>query len=156
MRIEGAGAVRVVGSRFANNALSGFVQIGRSLRCLDTEFADNGLADADAANLVVNRVSGHIANNQLNGGVGIRVAKSDNLVIEGNLLNRHRIGLLSFDSRPRIQNNHLIANELTLRIEGTSVPVRISLNSVQDSDRLLDNRAVSEVNAANNWVGLRG
>ena len=92
-----------------------------------------------------------IADNQFSGGVGIRIIDSDNLVIEDNALSLHQIGLLSSNSRPRIETNRLIANQLALQVEGSSVPVRVALNTVEGTGRFLDNQASSEVNAANNW-----
>ncbi len=86
--------------------------------------------------------------------MGIRITDSDNLFIEGNTLSRHRVGLLSSNSRPRIKNNRLTDSEVALQIEGSVVPVQISLNAIHDSERLLDNRASFQVNAANNWWGL--
>ena len=154
VRIQGTGPTVVRASRFTNNASSGFVRIGGSLQLLHSEFTDNGLGVVDGANLVVEGTVGRVTASQFSGGVGIRLSRSDNLVIDDNLFSRHQIGLLSLDSRPLIENNHLVANQLAVQIEGASVPVRVALNTVLDSDRFLDNRASTEVNAANNWWGF--
>jgi hypothetical protein len=154
VRIQGTGPVRVVDSRFIDNASNGLIQIGGSLHLLNSSFVDNALATTDGANLVVDHIRGRIADNQFSGGVGIRIIDSRNLVIEDNALSRHQIGLLSSNSRPRIETNRLIANQLALQIEGAAVPVRVALNTVEGTGRFLDNRASSEVNAANNWWGF--
>ena len=153
VRIQGSGPVRVTDSRFADNATDGFVQIGGSLQLLNSEFVDNGIENADGANVVLERTVGRIADNQFSGGVGIRIIESRDLAVDGNTLNRHTVGLLSSNSLPRVEGNRMVANELAVRVEGPLVTVRVSLNTVEDTERLLDNQASRQVNAANNWWG---
>ncbi len=154
VKVIGQGTLEVQEGRFAGNGHSGLERVGGRLECALSEFVDNGLEQDEGANLKLGvGVSGRVSQNRFEGGVGIRCRDSRDVLIEENRLVDHRIGLISASSRPWIQGNEFIGNELALQISGFVVPTFLALNIIEGTDRLLDNQASIEVVARNNWWG---
>ena len=154
IRVFGQGALKVRESRFLANRNSGLERAGGRLDCRASEFADNGLGTVEGANLILGEgASGKVVGNRFSGGVGIYCVGNRDVVIQENRLVENRIGIISSSARPRIESNEFFGNELALQIAGFSAPIFIALNVVEESDRLVDNQAVVEVVARNNWWG---
>jgi len=152
--IGSSGTTMMRHARLHHNGGSGLEQVGGVVDLAYSELIDNGLERDETANLVLGEgVRGRVYNNRLSGGVGIRCVESGDVQIEKNELVDHRIGLISSSARPRITGNEFSRNDLALLVLGAAVPARLELNIVQETARLLENRATAEVTACNNWWG---
>lgn len=152
--VGGSGLTRVQRSELRANGRAGLWREGGFLSLRDSRFTANGSAAPEEANLVLGRsVSGEVVGNAFVGGIGIYCAETREIEIEDNALNNHEVGLWTKSARPRIVRNHFAGNALALRVEGSTVPARLVLNGVQDSEQLLDNRANQPLQATNNWWG---
>jgi hypothetical protein len=99
------------------------------------------------------QVFGRVADNQLQGEVGIRCEQCDEVSIEQNHLSGHRIGLHSDSGRPHLLRNEFVGNELALLLTGVRVPARMELNTFDSTTQLIDNQTGIELVARNNWWG---
>ena len=152
--ISGRGLTRINQAELRANGRAGLWREGGFLSLLDSRFNANGSAAPEEANLVLGRgVSGEVAGNAFAGGVGIYCVETREVEIEDNTLYNHEVGLWSKSARPRIVRNQFTRNALALRVDGSTVPARLVLNGVQDSEQLLDNRANQPLQATNNWWG---
>ena len=153
VRITGPGQFLLEQSLLARNAGGGVVRTGGFVQVSDSEFIDNGEGE-EAANLVLGRdCFGAIRGNRLQGGVGIRCDQAGDVVIANNVLQRHRIALVSASSRPSFASNTIFASEVAMQISGFQVPVRIELNSVEGSGSFIRNLTSLPLLADNNWWG---
>jgi M6 family metalloprotease-like protein len=154
VRLSGPGLVRVREARLAGNGALGLARSGGYLECLGSAFEGNGGGGANGANLELgSQVFGRVAANEFRGEVGIRCRQCEEVLIEGNTLEGHRIGLHSDSGRPHLVGNEFSANELALLLTGVRVPARLELNAVEGAAQLLDNQTGIEVVARNNWWG---
>ena len=152
--VDGFAVTRIRRAELRDNGVAGLWRRNGFLELVASRLHGNGLAAATGANLVLDReVSGRVADNAFDGGVGIRCIETREVVIEDNVLSNHRVGLVATSARPHISGNQFNRNELALRIEGVAVPPRVELNIVQQSERLLDHSASRPLTAINNWWG---
>ena len=152
--IVGPGLTRINQAELSANGGTGLWRRGGFLELSDSRFSANGDEIDTGANLVLDRgVSGQVSENFFSGGIGIHCIETREVVISDNVLNDHRIGLISTSARPQIHNNYFNRNELALQVEGVSVPSQLVLNVVQGGERLLDNKAGNLLTATNNWWG---
>ncbi len=152
--VDGPGLVRISAAEFNNNSGGGVVRQGGFIELEQSRFTDNGLGVEAGANLVLGRaVFGQVDGNSFSGGIGVHCVETKEVVIENNIFNNNRIGLLTSSARPRVFSNQFNRNELALRIEGVAVPTRLDLNVVQGDGQLLQNDSQRLVTATNNWWG---
>ena len=152
--VDGIAATRIRRAELRDNGMAGLWHRNGFLELTDSRLHGNGLVADTGANLVLDReVSGRVADNAFDGGIGIRCIETREVTIEDNILSNHQIGLVSTSARPYISRNKFNRNELALRIEGVAVPPRVELNVVQQSERLLDHSANRPLTAINNWWG---
>jgi M6 family metalloprotease-like protein len=153
-RVTGRGLTRVGLTELKENSAGGLERQGGFLELVESRLSDNGLETAGGANLVLGPgVFGRVVENSFNGGVGIHCVETREVLIADNVLNNHRVGLVSTSARPRVSSNQFNRNELALEILGFAVPSRLDLNVVQATEHLVDNRTSSQLVATNNWWG---
>lgn len=154
LSVEGAGLVRINDAVFEDNAGGGLLREGGFVELLESRFTDNGLAVEEGANVHLgNEVFGQVRDNAFSGGVGLHCTECKDVVIADNAFSDYRIGLRIVNSQPRVYSNQFSRGQLAMQIRGSVVPVRLDLNVVQDSERLLDSESSRQVVAANNWWG---
>lgn len=153
VRVAGSGRVLMEQSLLARNSDGGLVSTGGFVQVFDSEFVDNGEGDEEA-NLVLGPGSfGAIRGNRLRGGIGIRCDQAADVAVVGNILDNHRIALVSISSRLTFVSNTITGSEVTMRISGFLVPTRVELNSVTGSESFIQNLTGIQLLAANNWWG---
>lgn len=153
--VAGPGTVHLGRALLVDNAHAGLEIHHGTLRCLDSEFVDNGHTIDAGANLVIAAgAGGQVLDSRFTGGVGIELRASAKVAIARNILANNRIGLVLRDASPDIARNAFIDNELVLRVEGDRGPALLELNASEGTGALLDNRAAIALVARNNWWGV--
>ena len=149
-----ARSVVVADSRIEDSAASGLVRVGGPLTCLDNEFEGNGSEAPDAANLLLGRLTrGQVSGNRFSGGTGVLGIGSEEVLIEQNHFERHRVAVVAKSAGLSIVDNYFADNELVFQVSGLRLPERLELNAVEGATRLIDNESSLELLADNNWWG---
>ncbi|MEC7842931.1 MAG: right-handed parallel beta-helix repeat-containing protein [Candidatus Latescibacterota bacterium] len=153
VRIAGPARFLMEHSLLARNRDAGLVRTGGFVQIFDSEFIDNGESEG-GANLVLGLDSfGTIRGNRLQGGVGIRCDQADAVFILNNVLQNHRVALVSGSSQPSFVSNTISGSEVAMRFSGFRLPARVELNAVVGSDSFIQNLTDLQLLADNNWWG---
>ena len=154
LSVTGSANVIVADSEFRNNGLIGLNRAGGRMTLTNSHFADNGLEEEEGANLELGPGTlGEVFDNQFARGVGIRCRASRQVTIKNNQMIDSSIGLHSVSSRPWVEGNQFLRNDLAMRVSGLEVPAFLALNIVEENDRLVENTSVVDLVARNNWWG---
>ena len=152
--VNGRGSLNLHSAALVNNGGAGLVRSGGELVFTRGELTGNGLVAAAAANMDLRLGTfGRVTSSTFREGIGMRLSDTQEVLIRANSFSDQQVGITSSNSRPQILSNRFSRNELAMELSGDMVPVRLELNTVHDSDRLLENNAEVEVVATNNWWG---
>ena len=152
--VNGRGSLNLHSAALVNNGGAGLVRSGGELVFTRGELTGNGLVAASAANMDLRLGTfGRVTSSTFREGIGMRLSDTQEVLIRANSFSDQQVGITSSNSRPQILSNRFSRNELAMELSGDMVPVRLELNTVHDSDRLLENNAAVEVVATNNWWG---
>ena len=164
VKVEGAGGVGIfVGgpnelgvnnSTVSGSQKSGLVFTGETLELHDSILSNNGASGEEFANLEMSGgVTGHVADNVIEGAIGIRCTSCRGVVIRANSLVDNSTGLISSSSRIRVEGNEFIRSKLAVSIRGQTLPQFFALNRMEDVDQLLASTSSNRFVASNNWWG---
>ena len=154
VEVKGRGSLNLTSPALLNNGGAGLVRAGGEIIFIRGELTGNGLASPGAANMDLGTGTfGRVTSSTFREGIGIRLSGTQEVLIRNNSFSDQQVGITSSNSRPQILSNRFSRNGLAMEVSGDMVPVRMELNTVHDSDRLLENNATVEVVATNNWWG---
>ena len=152
--VTGTGKVTVDNCVFANNGRVGVTIAGSRIFMSNSRLADNGVEDEDGANLELGPgTGGEVVDSEFARGVGILCRASREVRIRNNQLLDSSIGLLSLSSRPWVEANQFLRNDLAMRVTGQEVPSFLALNIIEGDEQLVESTALVDLNVRNNWWG---
>ena len=154
VEVKGRGSLSLPSAALLNNGGAGLMRSGGEILFSRGELTGNGLGLPGAANMDLGAGTfGQVTNSTFRQGTGIRLSAAREVLIRDNSFSDQQVGITSSNSRPQILSNRFSRNGLAMELSGDIVPARLELNTVHDSDRLLENNATVEVVATNNWWG---
>jgi len=152
--VHGRGSLTMPSPALLYNGGAGLTRSGGEILFTRGELTANGLAVGGAANMELGAGSfGQVISSTFRQGTGIRLSLAREVLIRDNSFSDQQVGITSSDSRPQILSNRFARNGLALELSGEIVPRRLELNTVHDTDRFLENSAITQVVATNNWWG---
>ena len=154
MRFTGDGAVFMDECDVLGSAGHGLARAAGSLQCTNSTFLTNGESATDAANVFLERgASATISRSSFTGGIGIRLERAGQVSIEHSQFKEHRTAVVTRDSRLQFEGNSIGDCELAFETKGVGALVRITLNSIEGTSRLIENTNSFPVEAGQNWWG---
>lgn len=155
MRFSGDGEINMDECTISGSASHGLEREAGWLNCDNCTFSSNGVSSADGASnlLLENRVKARITQSSFTGGVGIRLERAGETLVEGNQFSDHMTGVISRDTRLQLGRNSFVDCDLAFETTGIGAPVRITFNSIEGSAHLIQNTSSFTVVAEQNWWG---
>lgn len=154
IRFTGDGAVFMDECDVLGSADHGLAREAGSLQCTNSTFLTNGESTADAANVFLDRgASATIRRSSFTGGIGIHLEQAGQVSIEHSQFKEHRTAVVTRDTRLQFERNSIDDSDLAFETTGVGTHVRITLNSIEGTSRLIENTNSFPVEAGQNWWG---